>query len=291
MLTVLSVLKLKTEKGVCTDSVLVSAHCSFLIFVSWRCIIRLCFLFCLHTVSESLDELVSTVAYRLGTDGEKSSINLLVRCGFLYWKHTHVNWTRCRSSKFITQFVGNALTWIVLHAQQYDDDEGDRVLLTSDSDLTAAIQHAKSAGWKVIIFLFGPLDYQNALPPMQSRYSEFAFLSQVLRLHMDDSQVMTESTVPRANTSTSQRARTSLRFGIVACAVALAGVAVIVYLKRSQLWSAPQFKCSHHTVQITLIHHKVKHSRLYTYLEIHKSHDKIRHGLFFPLCHHAKAVQ
>lgn len=113
-------------------------------------------------VSESLDELVSTVAYRLGTDGEKSSINLL-----------------------------------------YDDDEGDRVLLTSDSDLTAAIQHAKSAGWKV------------------------------LRLHMDDSQVMTESTVPRANTSTSQRARTSLRFGIVACAVALAGVAVIVYLKRS----------------------------------------------------------
>jgi len=32
--------------------------------------------------------------------------------------------------------------------------EGDRVLLTSDSDLTAAIEHAKSAGWKVIIFLF-----------------------------------------------------------------------------------------------------------------------------------------
>ena len=96
--------------------------------------------------------------------------------------------------------------------------------MTSDSDLTAAIQHAKSAGWKVIIFLFGPLNYQNALPPMQSRYSEFAFLSQVLRLHMDDSQVMTESTVPRANTSTSQRARTSLRFSVVAGAVALAGV-------------------------------------------------------------------
>jgi len=72
--------------------------------------IRLCFLFCLHTVSESLDELVSAVAYRLGTDGEKSSINLLVRCGLLSWKHTHVNWTRSRSSKFMTRFVGNALT-------------------------------------------------------------------------------------------------------------------------------------------------------------------------------------
>ncbi|KAG0541116.1 hypothetical protein BDA96_03G468300 [Sorghum bicolor] len=115
-------------------------------------------------VSESLDELVSAVAYRLGTDGEKSSINLL-----------------------------------------YDDDEGDRVLLTSDSDLTAAIQHAKSAGWKV------------------------------LRLHMDESQAMPESTVPRANPSTAPSALPSLRFGVVAGAVALASVAVVVYLKRSQL--------------------------------------------------------
>ena len=32
---------------------------------------------------------------------------------------------------------------------QYDDDEGDRVLLATDSDLIAAIEHARSAGWKV----------------------------------------------------------------------------------------------------------------------------------------------
>jgi hypothetical protein len=35
--------------------------------------------------------------------------------------------------------------------EQYNDDEGDRVILTTVSDLTAAIEHAKSAGWKVIV--------------------------------------------------------------------------------------------------------------------------------------------
>ncbi|KAJ1287172.1 hypothetical protein BS78_03G409800 [Paspalum vaginatum] len=109
-------------------------------------------------VSESLDELVSAVAYRLGMESEKSSINLL-----------------------------------------YDDDEGDRVLLTSDGDLTAAIQHAKSAGWKV------------------------------LRLHMDELEVRTQSAL---TLSTAPRGRPFLWFGIVAGGVA---VAVIVYLKRSQL--------------------------------------------------------
>ncbi|PVH37464.1 hypothetical protein PAHAL_5G010900 [Panicum hallii] len=115
-------------------------------------------------VSESLNELVSAVAYRLGTDNDKSTIKLL-----------------------------------------YDDDEGDRVVLTTDSDLTAAIEHAKSAGWKV------------------------------LRLHMDEAEARTESAVSRADPSTAQRGQSALRFGIVAGAAALVGIAVIVYLKRSQL--------------------------------------------------------
>ncbi|XP_062231775.1 CBS domain-containing protein CBSCBSPB3-like isoform X2 [Phragmites australis] len=115
-------------------------------------------------VSESLDELVSAVAYRLGMDNEKPNIKLL-----------------------------------------YDDDEGDRVLLTTDSDLNAATQHAKSAGWKV------------------------------LRLHMDESEIRREPTVSLVDPSTAERWRASLRFGIVVGAVALAGVGVIVYLKRSQL--------------------------------------------------------
>ncbi|KAF8642149.1 hypothetical protein HU200_067409 [Digitaria exilis] len=117
-------------------------------------------------VSESLDELMSAVAYRLGMDNEKPNINLL-----------------------------------------YNDDEDDRVLLTSDSDLTAAIEHAKSAGWKV------------------------------LRLHLDDESVArTDSTLsPDVVPSTVQGCRPSPRLGIVAVAVAVAGVTVTVYLKRSQL--------------------------------------------------------
>lgn len=115
-------------------------------------------------VSESLDELVSVVAYRLGMENEKSNINIL-----------------------------------------YEDDEGDKVLLTTDSDLSAAIEHARSAEWKV------------------------------LRLHMDESETRAESTVSLVDTSTAQRGWPSLRFGMVAGAFALAGVGVIVYLKRSEL--------------------------------------------------------
>ena len=32
---------------------------------------------------------------------------------------------------------------------QYEDEDHDKVLLASDSDLQAAIDHAKSIGWKV----------------------------------------------------------------------------------------------------------------------------------------------
>nr|XP_015622514.1 CBS domain-containing protein CBSCBSPB3 isoform X2 [Oryza sativa Japonica Group] len=113
-------------------------------------------------VSESLDELVSAVSYRLGMEKEK--INLL-----------------------------------------YDDDEGDRVVLTTDGDLSAAIQHARSAGWKV------------------------------LRLHMDEPWSNGEHTTSLVNTSPVKTGRSFLRLGIAAGAVAVASMGVIFYLKRSEL--------------------------------------------------------
>lgn len=36
---------------------------------------------------------------------------------------------------------------------QYEDEEGDKVLLTTDGDLTAAVYVARSAGWKVSVSL------------------------------------------------------------------------------------------------------------------------------------------
>ncbi|EMS50548.1 Meiotically up-regulated gene 70 protein [Triticum urartu] len=65
-------------------------------------------------VSKSLDELVSAIAYILGTENKKANVNLL-----------------------------------------YDDDEGDRVLLATDGDLVAAIEHARSAGWKECAVKYG----------------------------------------------------------------------------------------------------------------------------------------
>ena len=64
------------------------------------------------------------------------------------------------------------------------------------------------------------------------RCSEFALLLQVLRLRMDEAEARTESAVSRADPSTAPRGWLPLRLGIVAGAAALA---VIVYLKRSQL--------------------------------------------------------
>lgn len=44
---------------------------------------------------------------------------------------------------------------------QYEDEDHDKVVLASDSDLVAAVEHARSAGWKVralltflLLFLF-----------------------------------------------------------------------------------------------------------------------------------------
>ncbi|CAM0874632.1 unnamed protein product [Alopecurus aequalis] len=116
--------------------------------------------------SESLDELITFVAQRLGTGGEKDPIQLL-----------------------------------------YDDDEGDRVLLTTDSDLASAVNHAKSSGLKV------------------------------LRLHIDESDSTSEVTKqsPEPELVPSHKSQlTPVHYGLMAGAISLTGVVVLVYLKRSK---------------------------------------------------------
>ncbi|CAL9135341.1 unnamed protein product [Musa textilis] len=87
----------------------------------------------------------------------------------------------------------------------YEDDEGDKVLLTTDSDLVGAVYHARFAGWKV------------------------------LRLHIDDSETKKED--PRSSdlTEVSRSRVTSLQVGILGATVALAGIGIMVYLKRSRM--------------------------------------------------------
>uniref|UniRef100_A0A5B7AQ34 Putative CBS domain-containing protein CBSCBSPB3 n=1 Tax=Davidia involucrata TaxID=16924 RepID=A0A5B7AQ34_DAVIN len=88
----------------------------------------------------------------------------------------------------------------------YEDDEGDKVLLTTDGDLVSAVSHARSVGLKV------------------------------LRLHLDYSDSNLQKPTPESIATTTHTAGwVSLRSGIFAGAVALTGISVLVYLKRSDL--------------------------------------------------------
>ncbi|KAK4416646.1 CBS domain-containing protein CBSCBSPB3 [Sesamum alatum] len=86
----------------------------------------------------------------------------------------------------------------------YEDDEGDKVLLTTDGDLLSAVTHARSAGQKI------------------------------LRLHLDYYDSSQETTKPSSDTVIAEKdGSSSLRYGIFAGAVALTSIGVLVYLKRS----------------------------------------------------------
>ncbi|OAY64719.1 CBS domain-containing protein CBSCBSPB3 [Ananas comosus] len=88
----------------------------------------------------------------------------------------------------------------------YEDEEGDKVLLTTDGDLTAAVYVARSAGWKV------------------------------LRLHVDDVNAEKETAKPSSKLATAQKSRwTPIQVGFVTGAVALTTIGVVAYLKRSNV--------------------------------------------------------
>ncbi len=88
----------------------------------------------------------------------------------------------------------------------YEDDEGDKVLLSTDSDLVSAVSHAREVGRKV------------------------------LRLHLDYSDSIQEPRRPEMGTNTVQSTEgLSLRAGILASAVIITAVGLMVYLRRAKL--------------------------------------------------------
>ncbi|KAI3451596.1 hypothetical protein Pfo_008261 [Paulownia fortunei] len=88
----------------------------------------------------------------------------------------------------------------------YEDDEGDKVLLTTDGDLVGAVTHARSAGLKV------------------------------LRLHMDYNDSSQETRKLSTDTVSAEKAGSlSLRYGIFTGAVALTSIGVLAYLKRTKM--------------------------------------------------------
>ncbi|KAL8473462.1 hypothetical protein ACS0TY_030336 [Phlomoides rotata] len=88
----------------------------------------------------------------------------------------------------------------------YEDDEGDKVLLTTDGDLASAVTNARSAGLKV------------------------------LRLHLDYFNTSQDTRKQLSDTVTEEKAgMASLRYGILAGAVVITSIGVLVYLKRSNI--------------------------------------------------------
>ncbi|XP_020246626.1 CBS domain-containing protein CBSCBSPB3-like [Asparagus officinalis] len=94
----------------------------------------------------------------------------------------------------------------------YVDDEGDKVLLATDSDLAGAVNHAKLAGWKV------------------------------LRLHIDNSDTkqsttkLEEATKISSDLAVVEKSQlTPLTTGLMAGAVVLTGMGIMVYLKRANV--------------------------------------------------------
>ncbi|KAJ3671441.1 hypothetical protein LUZ60_007520 [Juncus effusus] len=87
----------------------------------------------------------------------------------------------------------------------YEDDEGDKVLLTTDSDLFGAVSNARSSGLKV------------------------------LRLHIEDCEPKTETKQETRDIKTVQNNnyQKTVTVGLIAGAIAVTGIAVVVYLKRS----------------------------------------------------------
>ncbi|KAL8166294.1 hypothetical protein V2J09_007793 [Rumex salicifolius] len=120
-----------------------------------------------HTGSENLDELLATVVKRIGVDDDAQQNPYLL----------------------------------------YEDDEGDKVVLTSDKDLTGAVAHARSRGQKV------------------------------LRLHLDFTESCERAKPELATETVKGRKWNSFHSGFLVGATLVTSITVVSFLGRSKLSS------------------------------------------------------
>ncbi|KAJ7550718.1 hypothetical protein O6H91_07G114300 [Diphasiastrum complanatum] len=104
----------------------------------------------------------------------------------------------------IVQRVGNDIDRTQLPHIMYEDDEGDRVLLSNDSDLVAAINFARASSLKG------------------------------LKLYLDFSHLVSKERISPASSKTvNAETWSSTHTAVAACAVAILGVGILLYLRRS----------------------------------------------------------
>lgn len=89
------------------------------------------------TDTDSLDELLTAIIHRLGAGYNRDDIQLLVSWAYVMLT-TYKNIEYWQMIYYFCLFL------------QYEDDEGDQVLLVTDSDLVGAANNARSLGIKVL---------------------------------------------------------------------------------------------------------------------------------------------
>lgn len=93
---------------------------------------------------ENLEELVSAVMQRIGAANHRDRPHILVKPSWAIfagiWFYYAVKTSDC---VYFSNFF-----------HQFEDDEGDRVLLATDDDLVSAVSHARGVGLKVLQTLF-----------------------------------------------------------------------------------------------------------------------------------------
>ncbi|KAJ7543584.1 hypothetical protein O6H91_09G083800 [Diphasiastrum complanatum] len=118
----------------------------------------------------------------------------------------HVHRFNCGTSSLteltstIMQRVGEDSNHLEVPHVLYEDDEGDRVLLTTDSDLVAAVNFARTSGWKGLRLF---LEYPNQI-----------------------------NVLPTTVTTSKEDAWGSTQTTMVACAVAVVGVGLFLCMRK-----------------------------------------------------------
>ncbi|KAG6554557.1 hypothetical protein Mapa_003936 [Marchantia paleacea] len=121
----------------------------------------------------------------------------------------------------IVQRVGDDVDLNQLPHIMYEDDEGDRVLLGSDSDLVAAVNFARISGWKGLRLF---LDYTHVQSVVRSLPQKVPKAPP--RVEHRNEPVHTES-------QSSWITPVHVQTAVVAATVVVVGISLAVYLKRS----------------------------------------------------------
>jgi hypothetical protein len=92
----------------------------------------------LFSETSSLTDLITSIVQRVGDDIDRKNLpQILVLIKIVPLFYNHIMFLKSKFCSFPDTI------------SQYEDEDHDKVILSSDSDLMAAVDHARQIGWKV----------------------------------------------------------------------------------------------------------------------------------------------